>query len=335
MFRPIRIKNYVAVMESCGFAPASVLMGSGVDWDRISDPAYLIDIDQTNTVVANILRLKRDGEAGFEVGLQAELADLGFVAYGMMSSKTVRQALNLWIKYSNSLLGSLSTIRPQTSDPEDFTVEISEEIPTVGGLKFCTEEFISITHKVGGALAKEVPMFKRAELAYAEPPYSKRYRDFCNGPIVFNAPRTLMTLEAQWVNKALQTCDDEFNDICVQHCSQIMKQIAQGSPLLSQIRAILLKGGASIPKLDDAARKLGVSARTLRRRLFEEGTSFQELVNEFRFDLAKQYAGHSNMTAKEISYSLGYANVNAFNRMFNAKAGKTLRQYREAGKADD
>ena len=317
-------------MEAQGFSPLAVLAGSGIQAEHLSDSSYLIDVDQTNIVIANILRLRTDGDAGFDMGLKAELADLGFVAYGMMSSKTVRQALNLWIKYSNSLLGSLSTIRPRISDPEDFTVEIAEEIPTVGGLRFCVEEFISITCKLGGALANDSPMFKRVELSYSAPANADRYREFCNGPILFDAPRTLMTLEAHWVNKALRTCDDEFNDICVQHCSQVIRQIAQGSPLISQIRAILLKSGASIPKLDDAARKLGVSARTLRRRLLAEGTSFQDLVNEFRFDLAKQYAGQSNLTTKEISYLLGYANVNAFNRMFAAKAGKTLRQYRES-----
>jgi AraC-like DNA-binding protein len=329
MFRPIRIKNYVAAMESYGFSPALVLAGSGIELGRLSDSAYLIDIDQTNTVIANILRLKDDNGAGFEMGLKSELGDLGIVAYGMMSSKTIRQALGLWIRYSNSLLGALSTIRPHTSGPEHFIVEIVEEVPTVGGLRFCAEEFIAITCKLGGALAQEEPLFQRLEMAYPEPHCVERYREFCNGPVMFDAPQTLMTLETQWVNKPLRTCDNEFNDICIQHCSQIMKQIVQDSPLLSQIRALLLKSGAAIPKLENVARQLGLSSRTLRRRLLDEGTSFQDMVNEFRLDLAKQYAGHSNMMAKEISYLLGYANVNAFNRMFNAKTGKTLRQYRD------
>lgn len=316
-------------MEALGHGPAAVLAGSGIDRGRLSDRAYLIDIDQINIVIANILRLRKGGGAGFEMGLQAELGDLGFVAYGMMSSKTVLEALLLWNRYSNSLLGTLSAIRPQVSPPGDFIVEITEEIPTIGGLRFCTEEFIAITYKLGGALTQTPPVFKRAELAYPAPAWSAMYRDYCSGPIIFDAPKTLMTLDADWVNRPLRTSDDEFNEVCVQQCSQIMKQIVQDRPLLSQIRAVLLKSGASIPKLEEVARQIGISSRTLRRRLLEEGASFQDLVNEFRFDLAQQYAGRSKLTAKEISYQLGYANVSAFNRMFQAKAGKTLRQYRD------
>ncbi len=328
MFRPIRIKNYLTVMEAFGVAAENVLAGSGIVAEKLSDPAYLIDTEQTNVVIGNILRLRESGSVSFEMGQKCDLADLGIVAYAMMSSKTIRQSLNLWIRYSNALVGSLWRVAPYYSDTEHLTLEISEDIPTVGGLRFCAEEFLAFTRKIGGALAQEAPRYKRIELAYPEPKYVDRYREFCDGPIVFNAPRTLVTFENSWIDKSLRTSDREFNEICVRHCGQIMKQIVRGSSLLAQIRTILLKCNASIPKLDDVAAQLGVSSRTLRRQLADEGTSYQHLVNEFRFDLAKQYAVNSDMAAKEISYLLGYADVAAFQRMFAAKAGKRLKQYR-------
>lgn len=73
----------------------------------------------------------------------------------------------------------------------------------------------------------------------------------------------------------------------------------------------------------DTARRLGVSTRTLQRRLSEEETSFQGELNRLRADLARHYLANSRYSNAEISFLLGYDDPNSFIRAFHAWTGQT------------
>ncbi len=73
----------------------------------------------------------------------------------------------------------------------------------------------------------------------------------------------------------------------------------------------------------DVARRLGVSTRTLQRRLSEEGASFQRVLNDLRDDLARNYLSNSHCSSAEISFLLGYNDPNSFIRAFHARTGQT------------
>lgn len=88
----------------------------------------------------------------------------------------------------------------------------------------------------------------------------------------------------------------------------------------------MLPAGAS--DADTCARKLGVSRRTLQRRLTDEGTTFQAQLNHTRELLAKHYLGNSAMRSDEIAYLLGYAELNSFLRAFSAWTGTSPSEYR-------
>lgn len=88
----------------------------------------------------------------------------------------------------------------------------------------------------------------------------------------------------------------------------------------------MLPAGAS--DADTAARKLGVSRRTLQRRLTDEGTTFQAQLNHTRELLAKHYLGNAQMRTDEIAYLLGYVELNSFLRAFSAWTGMSPSGYR-------
>lgn len=330
MFRPARIRHYLAVMQARGFEAKAVLAGTKIEMAMLEEPSYLVSPDQYRSVVANTLRLTGNHGIAFELGGSSEIADLGIVGYAMISSPTVRQALELWIRYSRSLVGTCWSVRPTDEGPDHVTVEITEELPTAGGLSFCVEEFLAMTQKIGGVFAGETPAWLRMSLAYPPPAHAELYEKNFPCPVQFSASRTEIMLRRQWVDTALRTSDREFNDICLQHCSQIMRQIAQESPLLSRLRLLLLRSPSSGPSLEQAAESLGLSARTLRRQLHELGHSYHKLVADFRTELACEYLRSSTLTAKEIGYSLGFVSSNAFRRAFKIWTGQTIREYRQS-----
>ncbi|RKZ80269.1 MAG: AraC family transcriptional regulator, partial [Gammaproteobacteria bacterium] len=76
------------------------------------------------------------------------------------------------------------------------------------------------------------------------------------------------------------------------------------------------------------AASLFMSQRTLQRRLEENNTSFKQLVNEVRQDLADTYLNDSSLTLTEISFMLGFSEMSAFSRAFKRWSGKSPTDYR-------
>jgi AraC-like DNA-binding protein len=89
----------------------------------------------------------------------------------------------------------------------------------------------------------------------------------------------------------------------------------------------LLPGGAGT--VDDVAAMLGVSKRTLQRKLTEENTSFQKQLNGTREILAKHYIRNTDMSSDEIAFLLGYQEINSFLRAFNLWTGMSIGEYRK------
>lgn len=78
------------------------------------------------------------------------------------------------------------------------------------------------------------------------------------------------------------------------------------------------------------ARHLGISTRTLQRRLGDEGVTFQELLADVREELARHYLTQSTLSLTEIAFLLGYDDPNSFHRAFNRRTGRTPLGVRES-----
>jgi AraC-like DNA-binding protein len=329
MLRPVKLRHYITVMQSRGISAESVLEGTGIDIAELQDPSFLVDLKQSQTVVSNMIRLSGDQGIGFEAGESARLSDLGIIGHALISARTWRVAISLWISYSNSLLGVLSKVALEEDKPDHWTISISELAPTGFIYNFCVEELLMMTATLGAVLADAPLVPVRLSLSYPAPAHHERYRAHFNCPIYFNSPRTEVTFSSPSLDMERPGNDEEFNEICRRHCSQIAQQIENRGPAVSRLRDLLLRHPGTLPSLEVAAKSIGMSARTLRRHLLKEGTNYKKLVAEFRRDLAIEYLRNSHMplAPKEVAYLLGFRDTNAFRRAFKSWTGKTVGGY--------
>jgi len=101
-------------------------------------------------------------------------------------------------------------------------------------------------------------------------------------------------------------------------------------------RAVREAMAGSVPELPALAATFRMSERTFQRRLGEEGTSFQKLVDSVREELARLHVAEQKRSLGEIAYLLGYAEHSAFLRAFKRWTGVTPRSYRvERGRAPE
>jgi len=103
-----------------------------------------------------------------------------------------------------------------------------------------------------------------------------------------------------------------------------LEKIGQTATTADRVKATLLEalpGGQA--SLDDVAKRLAISKRTLQRRLVEDGKSYQDVLRDTRLSLAHHYLERTDTPIAEISYLLGFAETNSFFRAFHEWTGTT------------
>lgn len=192
------------------------------------------------------------------------------------------------------------------------------------------EEHVTGIWRVVSSLLHPVPSVSetRIEFAHAEPNYSYLCRDLLGGKPIFGAPETSIAFPTAWLPRPVNTADHTVEQVCESQCDQLVEQLRPAGDLVDDVRRLILSVPLNCaPKLNDIANKMLVSARTLERRLHAAGTSFRQIENEVRMQLAAQYLALGYMSAKEIAYMLGYSQPGTFHRAFKNWYGVTPKTY--------
>ncbi|RGP40014.1 HTH-type transcriptional regulator VqsM [Altererythrobacter insulae] len=123
--------------------------------------------------------------------------------------------------------------------------------------------------------------------------------------------------------------DDAISRFFDQRVEEMLAEIEEGVPLALMVKTEIgknLSGG--IPKLSTVAKSLGMSARTMQRKLSEDDAVFQDLVDQARRELAERLLRTTNYPLVEIAFLTGFAEQSGFTRAFKRWAGETPRSYR-------
>lgn len=328
MFQPVKVRQYLAFMKAKGYSAEAVLRNSNVDPAKLADSTYLMSVEQAKVIVGNMITLTGDQGIGLEIGKATEPMDLGIVGYAIMSAESGREALRYWINYSNALVGTLAEIELEEHASDDWSLIFTQSIPLGFVYNFCVEELMAMSVRLSSILTATTSSLKQLELSYPAPAHQQLYEQFFKGPVKFNSKITRLRFSSPDLNLALRSNDKNFNQICARQCELLAREVGALSPIESRIRDILLRSRGRIPSIQVISQEMRMSARTLRRHLQDEGTSYQKLVGAFRTDLAKEYLSSVSISTKEVAFLLGYDDTNAFRRAFKEWTGKTIKEFR-------
>lgn len=118
------------------------------------------------------------------------------------------------------------------------------------------------------------------------------------------------------------------------HATELYRESLAAQGFGARVRAAIardLRDGE--PRIGEVARHLGMTARTLQRRLQDEGLGFAALVDEARLRLARRYLADASLSISEVSFALGYSEPSAFTRAFKRWAGCAPAEFREVARA--
>jgi AraC-like DNA-binding protein len=167
--------------------------------------------------------------------------------------------------------------------------------------------------------------------AHRAPASAGEHRRIFGCPVTFDAEVSAIAFHRQSLSIPMQSPRPELCRLLDAHAQGLLQRLPPQGDLLDLARRVMveeLRGGD--PELGPVARKLGVSGRTLQRRLREAGTSHQLLLDEVRRDLALRYLRDASLAVTEVAFLLGFSDVSNFYRAFRRWTGGTPLEYRKA-----
>jgi AraC-like DNA-binding protein len=207
-----------------------------------------------------------------------------------------------------------------------FEIQAGPPLATRGAVEYALAEAVHFSTLVTG---RPVPIIE-VRIPHAAPPDDGPYRRHFKAPIRWKAAVASLVLAPAALQIGLLKADPHLRAYFEARADALAQRHASEEELSARIRQLVIAALPSgLPVLDRLARKVGLSARSLRRHLAAEGTSFQELVEETRSELSRQYLRDSRLNISEIAFMLGFSDLSPFQRAFRRWNNVTPRTFRE------
>jgi AraC-like DNA-binding protein len=313
------------VLRSLGADPADVCSAAGFDVALFEEPAsevsyraatHLFRVCQERTGIPHF---------GLLLGQRSGLDILGFVGLLAKYSADVRTALNTLVRQMHlHIRGAVTTI-----SEDDKLAVFSYEIYAPGAV--ATDQIgdasLATMFNVMGALCG--PHWKPIEVRFEHrrPSDLAPYHRFFQAPLRFQMDSNSLVFAASWLDRPLVAVDPELNRLLREKTNELEAQYRGEFPEI--VRGILRHGVLTgRGSADKVASLLSMHSRTMHRHLTAAGTSFRVLVDECRYEIARQMLEDTDHDVGQIAYMLDYADTSAFARAFRRWSGTTPSQWR-------
>jgi AraC-like DNA-binding protein len=320
----------LAAAEAAGLSRAQLLKLTGVSAGsltapeaRVPQPAYMRLWEEIERRVDAPCFGLRFSES------QVGASTFSVVGFAARSSRTYGEALRRVARYSRLL-----------NDTEEFTLDLAGDTCVIGqnprGLAPPWPR-----HKAESAMTNYVVLGRawtgrtwspiEVSFVHARPRDTSEHRRIFGCPARFGRPRNELRIDASLLALPQIGASPDLGDYLSQHAEKLLSTLAPQTLLDDVHRAVRDALPDGPPELSAIARRLGLSPRSLQRRLAEEGTTFARLVDETRRAVALELLSDRRVTIEEIAFLLGFADVRGFRRAFERWTGTSPRAFRAAG----
>jgi len=332
-------------VKAKGVVVKSQLVGSfvayararGADADRlIREHGLPADVESRFEVELPVKALHRFGEAceaaagdpllGLHVAQQLRRGTYGLVEYIARSSETMREVLAGLGRYLALLNPTVAPEFREAAGEATFQYRVRGEPLAYG--RHANEMGIGLIVGQGRALTARSWDPRRVWLSHPPPGEAevKALRRFFACEVTFNAPGNGLAGDSALLDLRITSGDPALRKLLEERAGRELGA-AGGGDFLTQARDAVgraLERGP--PRMGAVAKAMALSARTLQRRLAEEGTTFQEVVDEVRRELAQKYLQDRALGVTEVAYLLGFSELSAFDRAHKRWTGKAPRR---------
>jgi AraC-like DNA-binding protein len=302
-----------------GLSRARLLAESGLTEERLADPAAEVSAGQELQVVRNLARARPD--AGLAVGRRYHATTFGMLGFAFLSSPTMRAAVQVALRYLD--LSFTFSIPGVTVRDGQVLLELDDRQLPADVAEFLVDRDLAAIHTVVDELLPGGVPLAAVRLRRPEPADPSRYETAFGVLPEFGAPVNVAAFDAAHLDRPLPLANPHTVALCELQCRELVARRRTRTGIAHEVREQLTGFGALDSPMPQVARALGMSTRTLRRRLTEAGTSFRTLLDEVRHALAEELLGRGALSVEDVAARLGYAEASSFIHAFRRWTGMT------------
>lgn len=316
---------------------ASVLRGFSVDMERVLREAAVdiglfdrthgaVELGVAERLVRAAYGLTTDPGLGLHLGAKAPIQSIGMLGEVLTHSPTLRAAIGELHTYL-PLVMPMSRFRLLEEGDRAYLIY---EVPfaATAAARLCTELAFGFSVRIGKMLVPTGELIE-ARFRYPAPHYAERYEQLFGCPVRFDAARSELVFPRALLDTPQQFVDEALWRLLKRRADELLSQERARELLHERVKQVLrheVDLGSVNPC--NIARRLGVSPRSLRRRLGDEGHSLSALADEVRRELALSELSNPEVPIKHIADRVGFSEVSAFHRAFKRWTGVTPARYR-------
>ena len=307
-----------AVLRNLGVDPVEVFAQAKMDPELFGNPDNVISFAARGRLIQLCVMRTGCSHFGLLIGERVGLPSMGAIGYLTLHSPDVGSALRSLVHHFH-LQAQGAAVALHVSDGVAF-LSYSVLEPGTPACDQVEDGAVAIAFNSLRRLCGPDWRATEVRFAHRKPKDLGPFRRFFRAPLRFDADDSGVAFPAEWMNKPVPESDPELHRLLVQQVNSLEAAHCRDFP--DQVRrvlgALLLTGNA---QAEDVATLFSMSNRTLRRRLQACNTSFHEVAEAARFEIARQMLEVSEAEVGQIAMMLGYADQSSFSRAFKRWSG--------------
>ena len=328
--KAIYLVKLVEVLRASNRPVGSVLDAAGLSAEALPDHDTSLPLSQYVSGIEEAVSANAIPDLGFLVGEQTTPLEHGVLGYALLSSPTLRDCLQRYVRFQY-LQGPLLTI----SFAESGTTAEMKAIPRRGrwqmspaALRYIVQEWLVGWNQWCQLIGRSGSFFEHVRLGYSADGQRRNYEEHLGCTVSFDNDETTAIFASRRLDLPLEYADESIAALCNVQCTRLLEVLNLRVGLVAEIHRQLANRPGQVPTMDDMASSLHIGTRTLRRRLKDENTSYQQVISEFRVAMAKRYLDETSLPANEVAILVGYSDPANLYRTFQRETGQTPMQYR-------
>ena len=319
----------IARLKSAGVDPAPLLAKAGLARPKRAGAPHRINAEGQLRFLELAAEALDDAAFGFHLAQATDLREIGILYYVAAASRDLGDAIRHLVRFTTVANESLRLERSQAD--ADAVLALRSRLARRASRQF-TE--LTMTALVRAFRALTGTRFSPTSVTFAHGRTAGKaeIERFFGCAVQFGAAVDAMAFPATRLATPILTADTYLLNILRAQCERTLAERGNASSSLramveSEAAALLPNGNAQV---ETVARALGMSARTLARRLADEKASYGGVLDDLRRDLALRHLKDGDLSLNQIAWLLGYSEVTSFNHAFKRWTGGSPKSARAA-----
>ena len=313
-----------------GCDPEQLLAEAGIKPSLLQQPDARVHADQMTRLVQAVWRELGDEFMGF-VGERCKNGVFALMAETVSHCNTLRNMLDTGIRFYNLFCSGIEMSLQEQGELAELSVRFTQ--PQLDPQHFYREFWLVIWHRFPSWYIGESIHLSAVDLDYPVPGYEQELRYIFPCQLNFDRPTCKLVFLRNYLDKPLIRSELELKAFLTNSPADLMTIPGEDHSLAAQIQRMILKldgDHLQFPKIEVLARMLRISPQTLHRRLLADGTSYQQIKNHIRRDIAISKLVKEKCSVDDVSRIVGFSEPSSFTRAFKQWTGMSPRDYRKA-----